>query len=307
MILESLKSNQHRNSTTRSYYGTWKNFNKFIIKLDRKPKNWEQGVAWYCAYLFHQGCQSSTIRSYISAIKSILIADDYNWSDEEAHFNSIINSCRNINDVMKNRLPIQNGLLDLILFETERRFINQHYLEVTYKAFFSLAHYGMFRVGELAQGTHTLRAKDVHVATNTKKRKMKMILYSSKTHGKNNRPQSVKIEGNVHLTAEKNSKKTCYCPYACLSEFLVLRGDYLELDDQLFVFSDGNTPVKPRHVRKVLKEILKSMGLDNTLYDMHSFRIGRATDMFKFGYPVETIKKWGRWTSNAVYKYLRDI
>ena len=42
------------------------------------------------------------------------------------------------------------------------------------------------------------------------------------------------------------------------------------------------------------------------LYDMHSLRIGGATDLFKYGYSVEEIKRMGRWRSNVVYKYIRS-
>ena len=45
--------------------------------------------------------------------------------------------------------------------------------------------------------------------------------------------------------------------------------------------------------------------LDYKNYDTHSLQIGRATDLFKMGVPVEDIKKAGRWVSNSVFKYLR--
>ena len=38
-ILEQLKNNNTTESTRDAYLGTWKNFNKFIIRLDYIPKN----------------------------------------------------------------------------------------------------------------------------------------------------------------------------------------------------------------------------------------------------------------------------
>ena len=73
--------------------------------------------------------------------------------------------------------------------------------------------------------------------------------------------------------------------------------------DPLFIFSDG-TPVAPHNVRKVLKLMLRSINLNPRLYDTHSFRKGRATDLFKAGYLVDQIKAMGCWRSNAIYKYL---
>ena len=149
--------------------GFWKNFNNFIIKLDRRPKDWEQGVSWYASHLFKHKFQSSTIKSYISAIKATLMNDDYPWDDGKVMFNTIINSCSIVNDVVQNKLPIQNGLLEMLLFELERKYSALEYHEKLYKAFFCVAHYGMFRMCELAKGSHTLLAKDIHSATGKKK------------------------------------------------------------------------------------------------------------------------------------------
>ena len=66
------------------------------------------------------------------------------------------------------------------------------------------------------------------------------------------------------------------------------------------------SPVKAEHTRKILKEAIKNINLDETLYDMHSLRIGRASDLIKCNHTVEEVKRLGRWKSNAVYKYIRD-
>ena len=45
------------------------------------PKTWEQRVSIYCAYLIKiKKLQSSTVKSYISGIKTVLINDGYEWS-----------------------------------------------------------------------------------------------------------------------------------------------------------------------------------------------------------------------------------
>ena len=45
---------------------------------------------------------------------------------------------------------------------------------------------------------------------------------------------------------------------------------------------------------------------DDTLYGTHSLRSGRTCDLYKLGLSVETIKKIGRWKSNAVFRYLKN-
>ena len=114
-------------------------------------------------------------------------------------------------------------------------------------------------------------------------------------------PQEVEIQGNANLDP---SYKNYFCPYLCTQEFLELRGDYVHVNDPLFVFTDGS-PVKPYMVRRLLKYLLKKLNLNEKFYDTHSFRKGRAIDLMKAGYHIDQIKKLGRWRSNAVYNYLK--
>ena len=61
-----------------------------------------------------------------------------------------------MNDQIQTRLPIHRNLLEILLFELERIYTDQPYLEILYKDLFILAYYGLFRVGELTQGPHTI-------------------------------------------------------------------------------------------------------------------------------------------------------
>ena len=256
-------------------------------------------------HLAENGIQSSTIKSYISAIKAVLSADDYTWNDDHMKLNALTRACRLQNDRVKIKLPIQNSFLELLLFELERYYESQVYLEILYRTMMLIQYYGLLRVGEITKSNHVIKAKDIHVPTDTTKQKLKLFLYSSKTHTRASRPQEIKIEGNVHLLNEKNVQNRRYDPYQSTREYLAIRGNYADLDEQLFIFSDGS-PVRACNYRKVLKQLLKSVRVNPDFYDTHSFRIGRATDLRKFGYSIEQIKQLGRWRSNAVYRYLRS-
>ena len=160
-----------------------------------------------------------------------------------------------------------------------------------------MAYYGLFRVGEIAQGDHVIKAKDVHIGTN--KDKILAVLYTSKTHGKESRPQKVSISANG-----KSSNKF-FCPFKILRRYAKMRGEYIDENEQFFVFSDGS-PVTPQQIRTVLKTLIQRLNLDPNLYEMHSFRVGMASDMLKRGIKIEKIKLAGRWKSNAVFKYIRN-
>ena len=122
----------------------WRNLNKFILNLDQRVKlSWEEKTALFGAYLVDNGVQSSTLKSYFSAIKHILRLDGYEWDDNKMLLSSLVRGCQMENDRVKIRLPIQKGLLEMILFELERMFNQdgapQPYLECLYKAMFCLA------------------------------------------------------------------------------------------------------------------------------------------------------------------------
>ena len=165
---------------------------------------------------------------------------------------------------------------------------------------FSTAYYGLFHVGELTTGDHPVLARDVHIAQN--KAKMLFILCTSKTHWKNNKPQMVKITSPTVI--DKTSINKGFCPFALLRQFAAQRGPYGDSREPLFIFRDGQ-PVKPDHMRQCLRNAIKMIGLNQHLYSVHSLHVGRSTDLFLMGLSVETIKKLGRWKSNAVYRYLR--
>ena len=299
-IIDQMKMSTNRLSTRLNYHTVWTAFNKFLIRLDRQPRTWEEKTAAWMAYLAKQGKKSTTLKSYISAIKCVLTQDGYNWSTNEVLLSTLTKSCRETKDIVTTRLPIREKLLQLIVAQLNDLLNTQHYLLIMYRCFFMLQYYGLMRVGELASGAHPVLAKDIHSADN--KDKILLILYSSKTHGKESSPQHIKITANSEADVLK--RQTIFCPFTATRDFLSLRGSYQTDLDPLFIFRDG-TPVKPRHVRQILKSVLVLLNLDASLYGTHSFRIGRATDLTKDGFSVEEVKRLGRWKSNAVYKYIK--
>ena len=75
--------------------------------------------------------------------------------------------------------------------------------------------------------------------------------------------------------------------------------------EQFFVFRD-QSPVTATHFRMILKKALVHLGLDESMYNLHSFRIGHCGDLYDPGISMETIKKLGRWKSSIVYNYLKQ-
>ena len=304
LLLEKIKQSQLRKSTKRNYQQVWRQLNKFAIKLDQLPSSWEEHMALFIAHLIDQGGQSSTIKSYVSAIKSMVALIDYQWDKEKIMLSSLTRACRLINDRVTTRLPIQCRLLDQILFEVGRIFDvnNQPYLNCLYKALFAIGYYGLLWVGELTESEHAVRARNVHIADN--KNKMMFILYSSKTHHKGNHPQKIKIVANKHEKSGHYTKRH-FCPFTLANQYIEMRGKkFYSQNEQFFIFWD-HSPVKPTHANKILKLAIHQLGLNETLYSFHGLRIGRTSDLVKYGYSIEEVRHMGRWKSNVIYNYVR--
>ena len=145
-----------------------------------------------------------------------------------------------------------------------------------YKAMFAMAYYGLFRIGELASGEHTVKASDIHIGVN--KEKILIFLYSSKMHQKGGKPQKVKISADKPEISVK-VKQRHFCPFNLVVNFLRIRGNYRSVSDQFFMFNDGQ-PVAQRNVRLVLAQLISKLGLNPKIYSFHSMRAGRASDLY---------------------------
>ena len=278
------------------------------------PKSWEDRLSLYLAFLITvKKLKSSTIRSYVSGIKHVLTTDGYEWDDGKILLNTLTKSCKMKNDKLKVRLPIQKGLLELILFKIQRKYDTQPYLEALYITAYLLQYYGLLRVGEVANSIHSIKAVNVHEAT--RHNRILIILYTSKTHGLESPPQKIKIVGNkaLEITSKHYTRKYYtsnnlgkFCPVEWTQRYIQLRRKIQNDDENFLILSDGS-PIPATFLRNLLREIIRQFDLNENLYDTHSFRIGRATDLFKSGVGIEDIKQLGRWKSNAVYKYLKNL
>ena len=188
----------------QNYYQVWKSFNKFYLNLDIRPKAWEDRIVLYVGHLIAKNRQSATIKSYLSAICVVLKQDKIKLHEDQFLISSLTKACKLRNDKVKLRLPIQKGMLGILLRETKHYFenvLNQPFLSILYQAILSTAYFGLFRIGEVTAGDHPILARDVHIGAN--KKKILFLLRSSKSHNQGSKPQSVKISSQpIKVKAE---------------------------------------------------------------------------------------------------------
>ena len=210
---------------TTIVYG--KKFNQFFIKLDRKPTTWEDRIILFAGYLIDEKKKSTTVRSYVSAIKYILAEDGVFINENKFLLTSLTRACKLINDKVRTRLLIQKGLLIVLLSTAKNHFLtnNQPFLHKLYSALFTSAYYGLLRVGELTVGPHAILARDVRIGRN--KDKVLFILRTSKTHWQDSKPQLVKLARDERKDKNKRyehclrtgNSKEAICPFKIIRTY----------------------------------------------------------------------------------------
>ena len=91
------------------------------------------------------------------------------------------------------------------------------------------------------------------------------------------------------------------CPVQLLLDYLAVRPI---CSGPLFL-SASNNLITRWWLLKMLRSCLSYLGWDNLAVNTHSFRIGRATDMFAQNYSDSYIQHVGRWAFDAFKRYLR--
>ena len=159
-------------------------------------------------------------------------------------------------------------------------------------AIFILGYQGAFRLGELVKSNdlkHTIMLENISFIQKGDSMHLVVKMMSFKHSVE---PTSLVICEQANVL----------CSVRAVKNFLVLRGS---TKGPLFLDCRGN-PVTRDQVVSVLKTSIEKLGLDPNLFNGHSLRIGRTTDLAKDGFSALRIKQVGRWKSNAFHKYIRD-
>ena len=121
--------------------------------------SWESRLTLYVGYLINKRKKSTTIKSYISAIRAVLEDINQPLNENKAVIKALTKACRLKNDRVYSHFPIKKQLLTAIINKLNTISISQPYLQIMYQAIFSAAYFGMFRVGEITYSNHVVKAK----------------------------------------------------------------------------------------------------------------------------------------------------
>ncbi|XP_075128011.1 uncharacterized protein LOC142201079 [Leptodactylus fuscus] len=163
-------------------------------------------------------------------------------------------------------------------------------LEITlFRAAFSLAFFGALRIGELVSSSKNkpggLLFEDVDI-------------YGDRVEFRIRRCKTDQVGKGKVLYGVPGCRM---CPVLCLGEYVAGRGGGL---GPLLVHADGSYLSRFQFVR-VFRFCLRSIGLQESDYSGHSFRIGAATEAARRGLGDDVVKRIGRWESRRFQLYVR--
>ena len=259
-----------------------------IIQLDNLPMSISE-VLSYLSYLNLKGLAPSTTTTYVSALGFVHRMNNMKDPTNAVVVQKVLSAINKIQGNLDARLPITQFILHRLLNAADYVVSNMFHRSLI-KAMFSIAFYGLFRIGEITiqkSGAISLNFSQIQVLKDTV-----LIPITLFKNNKSNKPFDIVI----------HRQDGPYCPYVLLVNYLNLRGDG---PGPLFCFSNYHHVSRCFFTTK-LKACLSFCGLDTKLYLSHSFRIGGSSYLASMGMSDLQIKLMGRWSSDSFIRYIRN-
>ena len=289
----------YKSNTKRTYSSAQKRFIDFCVqfKLVQMPVT-EDTLLLYVSFLFEQGLSGSTIRVYLSAVRSLHVLAGSPYPRELLRVKLAMKGAVRETPLPVRKMPITITILQAMLTQVYNRFDKK-----LISAVITLAFFGCFRMGELCvsdgapfNSSSHLCVGDVTIDTATKT--LTIFLKRSKTDTNN---------AGVSVYVGCSGDKHC-CAYCAMIDYMHFRLSLKmsnEKNSPLFVVPGGK-PLTKSYIVSVTRLILSLSGYNPALYSGHSFRAGAATTAGDKHFKEWELKMLGRWSSTAYSLYLRN-
>ena len=289
-------------STKKVYAAGWNRYQGFTqsFQLASIPITVEN-VTLFVAFLGSQGLATSTIESYLAALRHFqLRLDPSNTtpSFHSPHMSVLLRGIRRsqaLQGPRRVRLPITATLMrriKLSLGNSPKAFDNVLIWAACCVGFFGFLRCGEFLVpdGASYDPLYHLSITDISLCKSDSQTTLLLNIKVSKT-------DQLRQGSTVAL----GSTGSDLCPVAALLDYLSLRGNSAGPLFQL----ENKSPLHRRPFTTKVQQALTAAGFDGSMFTSHSFRIGAATTASAVGVPETTIKQLGRWRSSAYQTYIQ--
>lgn len=246
-------------------------------------------VKLYVAHLHSLGYRQSTIQGHLSAISHRHKIQQLPDPTSGYPATKLLTGIRNMQPAQPDtRRPVTHDIL-LGLLAALTSCAPTTYDIKLYTSMYTIMYYACLRASEVLltdtpQHMLTLSHVTFQESSNTFQ-----IKFTSFKHSKHQTPV---------ITLSSTSQTDC--PVKALREYLTLRGS---APGPLYINSSHT--VTRQQFTRVFQSCLRYINHSTHSYNIHSFRIGRTTDMAQQNVPHSTIQQIGRWNSTAFMKYIR--
>ncbi len=281
--------------TRESYNQKYTAFVNFLQTLEEVPADWELCLVLFRGHLISKGLASRTVASYMTGVRSRLSLNGVELK-ENAYLMKQMHKAAQKQDVERLRCPVTKVLLEQVLKRID--FVTKtNYEAALFGAIFTLAYHGMFRIGELVESVHALKVGNVLQAVTGNL--IQCIQHSSKT--------SKPGEGHRRVPIDPTFDEFCPCEMTVrYSQERKRALPYWRLKPGHFlVHQDGSKATKAQVLQKLRQCVKLIPGFVPMEFGMHSFRSGKAMDLFLQGMTDAEIMERGRWTSAAFRWYIK--
>ena len=247
-----------------------------------------QVVLSFLECLVMNGCSTSMVENYVSAIKAHFVLHDLSFEVFDHPKLKYFLKALIINWQLSVKSHNIISLDRLALISTACKDFSSG---LAYRAVFLVAFFGFFRLSNLAphailsfDDTRHLTGDDIFT-----KHFVKVLLKWTKTMQTRDRVQCVTLP-RLH------DKRICAALKA------LFRTYPMSSNSTLFQISTtrGYITLTDSRVRKTLKSINQALGLNPSFHTFHDFRRSGATFAYNSHIPIQEIKRHGTWLSDCV-------
>jgi site-specific recombinase XerD len=280
--------------STKQYGSHWERFIRFVGTYLEKHYSQvtKKEFPMYLAYLHNKKVKSTTIRSHVSAISFTYKTKGLTSPTDSFASSKLLAAYKKSDPPKCVRNPISAKILKKLVgfipglsnSKTEAKML---------RSLVTLMYAALLRISEV-----TYTAKSKH---NLMKNQVQLVRTKEATHVLISMHTCKFSKGNLApMRVNANLEHPEICPVRAFYSYAKVRPS-----SQYAFCTDTASQLTPKYVRQRLVTLLQVAGQDAAAFNTHSFRIGRATDMYRQGYSDLQIAKAGRWNTKAFLKYIK--
>jgi hypothetical protein len=257
----------------------------------------ERVLLMYVTYLHDQKLKYSTIKTYLSALRSMHVLQGFPNPLENCHrLQMALRSIQQASDAPIQKLPITVQLLCNI-----RDVMGIHYNDKLMWAAMTLGLFGLLRAAEFTVTSSSGFNSQIHMTLSDIKLELSSQCKYMIVHIK--RSKTCKHSSGVNVKI--GCTETKVCALCAMVDFLACRTLFdSNPHEPLFLYKNGISLSREILVFNT-RLYISMIGINPDRFTGHSFRVGGATSMAASGFTEWEIMMLGRWSSDAYLRYIK--